>query len=211
VQTLFNHIQDFCTIKDCCLFCGHKLKLQLSNFMGHSGGVPSLSIPCVDDTFEVSINYSGKQINLEADGFLGVKTNKIFFKIRDKTTFFYNDPHGKSASNFEKLCLHMALKCNNEACTNNYFLCSSLLKCLPRGFEQSFVKQPSFEIAPFQLYMESFTVGDVWIQNLWSENITCLYSVENYDHEPIEIKLIDWSKMSIEKIKNKIKTLVILS
>jgi hypothetical protein len=211
VETQFCHIKEFSLVKEYCIFCGQKLRLQLSNYMGHAGGVQSLTIPCVRDMFEVSINYSGKQINVEADGFLLLQTNKLFFKIRDEDIFVCQDPHKTSVENFEKLSLHLSLKCENLNCDHNYFICSSLLKCSNKHYEKMDIVRPVFEIMPFNLFMESFTMGDVWVQNLWDKSLTYLYSIEKYEDNPIEIPLIDWSKMNSDKIRNKIKTLVILS
>ena len=173
--------------------------------MGHPGGVASLDIPCKNNSFEISINYSGAQINIEADCLLGLDSNHIRFDIRDKSRGHYS-PYTKSANNFEKLSLHMTLKCNNKECHHHYVICSKPLTCIPNKQEH-----PVFEIAPFQLYMESFVIEGSWIQNLWIEDVTCIYSVKNHDDEPIEIPIIDWSKLDPNKIRNKVKTLVTFS
>lgn len=176
--------------------------------MGHAGGVDSLNIECINDNFIVNINYNGSQIYMKATAFVGLKNNRISFEFED--FIIYGDVYNKAVSNFEKLNLHLALKCENKECASNYFICSDLLRCGKRHLELDRVNS-TFEIEPFKLYMESFVIDDIWIQNLWNENKTCIYSIEKYENDPIEIDLIDWSEMNYNKIISKIQTIVTFS
>jgi hypothetical protein len=151
----------------------------------------------------------GSQVHLEADGLLNLEDNNVKFNPKPVIEYLMYDLQAVCCKNFEKLSLHLSLKCENKNCNNNYFIASSHIKCANKYIGQD--NKAYFNLAPIDLYMESFTVEDVWVQNLWSENITCLYSVENFDNPPIEVPLIDWNEVDELKIKNKIKTLIVLS
>lgn len=186
------------------------MELSLSNHMGHPGGVQSLNIKCINDLFMLPISYNGGNLEMTGKAGVGLKTNKIFFNIDNYHGKVY-DVHSKAVSVFEKFSLTLNFRCNNKSCNFKYFICSSSLKCINNTYNQMSIQQPMFEIAPYDLYMESFVYNEMWIQNLWSDNITCIYSVEKYDDPPIEVPLIDWSGMNYNKIVNKIATLITFS
>lgn len=198
MQTFFQNIREFPKIRPKCIFCDHEMIFNLSNWMGHCGDVPSLTFKEIDNNFYIKIsNYKGPIASLN------ISNNQIIIFNKDinpniyKSEFIYY---------FSKLYLHLSLKCCNVECLYNYILCSSILE-----IEPSKIINTGIDILPFQLYMESFTFENYWIQNLWKEQTTCIYLLDDEKSIPIELPITDWSQYDLSEINNKITTFLMFS
>jgi len=172
---------------------------NLSNWMGHCGDIPSLNFKEIDNNFYIKISTSPANSNVR----LNIETNQLLIfngyinpNIYRSEFIYY----------FNKLYMHLSLKCSNVECLYNYILCSSILE-----IEPSKIINTAIDILPFQLYMESFTFENYWIQNLWKENTTCVYLLDDEKSIPIELPIIDWSQYNISEINNKITTFLMFS
>lgn len=214
MKNTFNHIKEFKNVKHKCIFCQSQLEFLVSNF----AGPPYYDIKCVNDTFnisaKISASYSTANVRIELHSILQLLTSQIIFDLRGMIQVFSHKKEEIAEickRNFENLHLHLALKCESKNCKHNYVICSSPLKCLNVPMYAGMLTHPIFNIAPLTVYMESFVINDSWVQNLWQDETTNIYSVENENNDPIEIPIIDWKDMDLDKIQSKLKTLLTFS
>ncbi len=64
-----------------------------------------------------------------------------------------------------------------------------------------------FKISKTSISIEGFYLNNFWIQNDWNKDKLYIYS-SNHNVEPITSKKINLENFHIEKLKNRIKTIV---
>lgn len=207
MKCYFENIEEFSKIRYRCVFCGAKLKVIFINFSRSSQHVPIIKSKEKEGKFEFHMTHTIPGLTLESDVEIDVKTNIVRFDSpsrKDRSTksldYYYIE------QTFENLGPHVELYCSSKSCGLNYCISSDHFKC------ESIEDDPSsWRIRNVRLYMESFVVDKLWVQNDFIFNSTNIYPQANPDCDPIRAKLINLEGMSKDKIITRIKTLVTFS
>jgi hypothetical protein len=203
---LFQNIKEFIGVKDTCVFCRSKLKVVLTNFIKEPNGIPVLKAKVANEQFNFNIKHTTESYQIEADATIDIITNALQFKLIspiDLEQYALDYMVAKTA--FENLKPHIELYCPNKKCKLKYHICSNIFAMYAGD------KVGTFIIKPLSLYMESFVVDKLWVQNDWTNNSTNIYSIDKANADPIRTSFIDLESMSKEKILTRIKTLVTFS
>lgn len=198
IQTRFKTIEEFASIRECCLFCNTKLKFVFTTTLGISKPeIPLIKAGCIDNKFKFNLYYNSASIDVNAKVIIDAKTNEVFF-----------DPDTPSCMiALEGLSPHLELQCLNKKCKMNYYLCSSDIN-LVISFD---TEEPNlhYTINPVRLEWECFNVSKFWVKNDYAHKTTDIYStVDDFDHKPIMMPMLDFQSMDSDKIANKILTMV---
>lgn len=198
IQAKFQAIEDFTSIRQRCLFCNTKLKFVFTTTLGTSKAeIPLIKANWTDNRFTFDLVYNSASINVNAEVTINTKTNEVFFNP-DTTS-------GMIA--LEGLSPHVELQCSNKKCKMNYYLCSSSIS-LSVDFD---VEEPNlhYKVMPIRLEWECFNVSKFWVKNDYLHKTTDIYSaVDDFDHKPIMMPMLDFQLMDSDKIANKILTMV---
>lgn len=196
IQTKFNFIEEFATIRNKCLFCDSKLKFVFTTTLGIAKpSIPNIKAKCKDGKFVFDLKHHTARDIVDAEVIIDVRTNKLTF-----------NPYSKAAAPaLESLSPHVELQCYNKKCKMNYYLCSSIFHMTMSDDIFSL----DFEIKPFKLDWECFNISKFWVKNDYRNKTTDIYSVINdFNHKPIIMPMIDFQSLANDKIINKILTLV---
>lgn len=204
---LFQNIKEFIGVKDSCVFCHTKLKVVLTNFIKEPNGIPVLKAKIVDEHINFNIKHTTETYQIDADADIDIATNALEFKLISPVNLEqYALDYMVAKTAFENLKPHVELYCPNKKCKMKYHLCSNIFTMIGAGRHLG-----SFTIKPLSLYMESFVVDKLWVQNDWTNSSTNIYSIANSNADPIRTSIIDLESMNKEKIITRIKTLVTFS
>lgn len=203
IQTKFARIEEFASIRHNCLFCNTKLTFVFTTTFGTAKpAIPLIKSKCKDNSFEFKLVYNSANLNIDTVVYLDAKTNEAFFGKE------IHSSHASAAiSALEGLSPHVELQCLNKKCKMNYYLCSSLFH-----FNMTWSTETPeifFNIRPFRLEWECFNVSKLWVKNDYPNKTTDIYStVDDFNHKPMMIPMLDFKSMDSSKIANKILTMV---
>lgn len=207
----FETIEDFLCIRENCVFCQRKLKCVLSSFDVGPRSLPIFNAYVQNNKLEFDFHHTSATWQINAQISIDIKSNLLSLKLNEPiTTDELNTlaiDHIVAKGIFENLNPHVELYCSNRKCKMKYTLCGSMLKSDKVGDEISI-----FKIRPFYLYMETFELDNLWIQNDWSTHALNIYIKNKIDTAPIKYpELLDLQEMGKDKIITRIKTLVTYS
>lgn len=198
MQETFQSIAEFIKIREHCVFCSSKLKPVLTNFiLGVS--IPIINAKVLNNKFSFNLLCTKESFSISVNVTIDIHTNILQFSILDieeyelaKTVFADYKPHVK-------------LYCPSKKCKMKYNISSDV-------FRYDYTSEPSqLKVRPFMLYMESFVLDRLWIQNDWINNYMNIYSQVHFNAAPIRADLLDLEEMGKEKIINRVRTLVTFS
>jgi len=193
------NIADFIKIKEYCAFCHSKLNVSLTSFNLGPFQIPLFYAKLKDNQFNFTLNQTTKMFSLSAKINLNINS-KITFTIPDYTEDF---DYVLIKTCFADHKPHLELYCSNKICKMRYVLSSDLLHC------SNYFDELNYDtIKPFNVYMESFIVDKMWIQNDWINSTTNIYVKNNMEIEPLKTKILDLNKMNKEKVINRIRNIV---
>ena len=196
-------IKDFLSVKGRCIFCQTALRKVLTNFIGiGKDGIPVLNTQIENDIINFNVDWTTDYYSIAAKGQLDINTNVLTFTSdKEDATFLVADVRPLDA--FSKMKPHMELYCPNKKCKMKYTISSDVFV-----FTNSNSPGSSWKINTPSVWMETFIIGNLWVQNDWVYSKTNIYSRNNPDANPITVDLIDFESMSKEKLLTRIKTLV---
>jgi hypothetical protein len=207
MKCYFDSIEDFFKIKESCVFCGGKLEIIFINFSRSSNDVPIIKSKEKDGKFQFHMKHTTPGFELEANVEIDIRTNLVKFDLlnkEDRSTEILDCFLVQET--FENLGPHIELYCPSRSCGLNYCISSDNFRC------DSVPNEPSvWKIRSVRLYMESFVVDNLWVQNDWIFNSTNIYLRDNANTEPLRTKIMNLEGMGRDKIITRIKTLVTFS
>jgi hypothetical protein len=193
-QTKFRFIEEFASIRDNCLFCNTKLEFVFTNTFGISKpSIPLIKAKRKDNEFVFDLKYTSAFSNINTKVTVNTQTNKIHF----------NPAAQGAVAALESLSPHVELQCPNRKCKMNYYLSSGNFTV---GVNYNDL---GYEINPFRLEWECFNVSKFWVKNDYPHKTTDIFStVDDYNHKPIIMPMLDFQVIDSDKIENKILTIV---
>lgn len=193
IQTKFKSIEEFASIRNQCLFCDSKMKFVFTTTLGIAKpSIPLIKSKWKDNTFSFEFIYNSISTNVNTKVFIDTRNNKVKFDSNPSIALIA----------LESLSTHVELQCPNKKCKMNYYLCSSV-------FKFNVDEDLDYCIGPFRLDWECFNVSKFWIKNDYPNKTTDIYStVDDFDHKPIMMPILDFQTMDSDKIANKILTMV---
>lgn len=212
----FENIRDFVQIKQHCIFCKTPLRSILTNFEGFGkNGIPLLNAPIGHDKIDFNVSKTTATYSIQADGAIDIRTNALVFDVTAPYNIPYLAPGGDvreaeptACDVFLDMKPYVQIYCPSKSCNMDYAISSGVFT-LQRVHHKS--KNFSWMIKEFNLWMETFTSGSLWVQNDWMHNSTNIYSRNNPDADAISVPLIDFESMNKDKLITRIKTLVTFS
>lgn len=193
IQTKFKYIEEFATIRSKCIFCDTRLKFVFTTTLGIAKpSIPLIKSKWKDNSFIFDLDYNSASVSVSTKITINTQNNKLQF-----------NPHVANAvAALESLSPHVELQCPNKKCKMNYYLCSSIFSVIVDN-------DLDFGINSFKLDWECFNVSKFWIKNDYRNKTTDIYStVDDFNHKPIMMPLLDFQAMDSDKIANKILTMV---
>jgi len=207
MQGTFQSIADFLKIKDQCVFCKSKMKNTLTNFTLGPDNIPLINAKSLDDRFLFEIGYVTGSYTLAASTSVDINTNILNFNLTTPVALNgYGIEYMMAKTVFENHKPHIELYCPNKKCKMKYGIQSDVFRI--DRLDDSLSR---FKIRPFILYMESFVLDKLWVQNDWINTCTYIYAQNNLNIEPIKVDLLNLEEMGKEKIINRVRTLVTFS
>lgn len=198
----FKNIKEFLAIKECCPFCGSRLKPIFINFSRQQNDVPRIKSEIDGDKF--SFTFTDVTASHDIQVSIQVDTISNLMKISPLSNDSVVDS-GLVMSTFENLGPHIELYCpRKKKCKMQYALVSTSFKC-------KFVEDGSYIIKIIGLAFESFSMPNLWIQNEWIYDRTSIYSLSNLDAEPLRTQMLDIEALGKDKVLTRVKTLVTFS
>lgn len=211
----FINIEEFFGVKEQCVFCQSKLKIIFINFSRAADDIPIIKAKVKDGKFCFNMKHVTNSFELDAEIELDIKTNvlKFFIPNMKEADFTKVLDYWVAQQVFENLGPHVELYCSNRKCKMKYHICTDTFKLTRQGLPEELATENSnaFKIKYVRLYMESFVLSQLWVQNDWLYNSTNIFPKNNPNAEPIKTGLLDLESMSTDKIINRIKTLVTFS
>ncbi len=209
MKTHFKSVEEFFGVKERCVFCQSKLKIVFINFSRSVDNIPIIKAKVRENKFSFNLKHVSDSFELDVKTEIDIKTNVLKFSCTEE-----NDPWKLDLEKdkdrqrlaqqvFENLGPHVELYCPNRKCKMKYHICSDIFK-LMRDEDQ-------LKIKSIRLYMESFVLPKLWIQNDWIFSSTNIYSTVNLDADPLRTPLLDLESLGKIKIINRINTLVTFS
>jgi hypothetical protein len=184
LQKITDTIEQFINIKQKCIFCHKSLRPTLSNFIG----VKKDSFPLLNEIVINPIKFLLKQTtenyNIEANTNIDINLNTISFNIiQESPTVFIDQYIAKTA--FLDLSPYIDLACHNKLCKKQYYLASNVLKI----YESN---NRNWQLQPLKLFIESFKVNNLLVQNDWIREETNIYSLTS--NNSIKIPFLDFTQ-----------------
>lgn len=202
MQYTFNNILEFCNYKKKCPFCQNKLKVVLTNFIGlTSKGFPVLNAKLKDNLFKFYIKYDDFD-DSPVEGVIDPVTNILNFNLG----FNQNITTDLLIESFKKVSPHLELYCSNRNCKANhrYYLATDVFL-----FDK--LSNNDFSIRHCNLYMEAFTIKNLWIQNDWVNKSLNIFNKDNPELSALKYNNIVFDNLDKDKIINKIMMMATFS
>lgn len=204
VPANFSNIKEFMAVKENCPFCKTKLKIMLTNFVKGPDKIPILKAKLENDFFRFKIQHTSHTLQMSANVDLDTINNSLTFYLDSEDPATLDWMIAKTV--FENMKPYVELYCPSRKCKMKYYLSSSIItSSLMEGSTNYFI------IKPVSLFMEAFVHNNLWVQNDWENHSINIYSINNYNSNPIKGPLLDLEAIGKEKILNKVRTLVIFS
>ena len=202
MQYTFSNILEFCNYKKKCIFCQNKLKVVLTNFIGlTSKGFPVLNAKPKDNLFKFYIKYDDFD-DSPIEGVIDANSNILRFNLGVNKSL----THELLLESFKKISPHLELYCSNRGCKANhrYYLATDVFL---------FDKLPdnAFKIRHCNLYMEAFTIKNLWVQNDWTNKYLNIFNKDNPELAPLKYSNIVFDNLDKDKIVNKIMMMATFS
>jgi len=189
-------LNNFLKQKNKCLFCKKNMNIILSNFINLSSiKKPLLRVKCKKNEFNFKLAF-----NTPIDKIIDVSLAK------DILTFHVDKDCNIDIlfSAFNNIYPHIEFYCSNKKCKNNaYYIYSNIF-----DFEK--IDFNKFKLKYFEKYIEYFSIDEYCVQNDFKDKKTLIYDRSNYNLL-FKSEFIDFSKMTEDRMKNKIKSIMILS
>lgn len=196
MQTKFNYIEEFLSIRDRCIFCNTKLDFVFTNYFGVEPSLPLIKAKWKDNSFSFDFKYT--TFSGDTDNFINIDTKHNVITLSGQHKLY-------AIRQLSELSPHVELQCLNRKCKMNYYLCSSIFKFREEEIDD-------YRVNPIKLEYESFNISKYWVKNDYFNKTTDIFStLDDYNHKPIIVPMIDIHSMSGDKIKNKILTLITFS
>lgn len=210
MQKQFDSILDFVGLRDRCLFCDRPLRVSLTNYLNprENGLLPMLDSDLFENNkFFFRIKHTTENYDIKADGTLDIVNNILSFKEALGSHTPAIDQYMAQQA-FTGMQPYIALSCNNYSCKNRYSLSSYSLSVM-----ESYPNVPAHQwiISPLKLFLESFRVGHLIVQNNWISQTTHIHSFINENTVPLKVPFMDFESMDKEKLLTRVKTLVTFS
>ena len=195
MQKQFDSISEFIKCKDKCIFCNEKLSACLTNFSGiRKNGLPVLNIQIKNKIIKFNFNQTTALYDIKANCVINTENNEISFTTIDS----FNDYVNRTTElAFESIYPHIELYCPNKKCKYGYYLSSAPFSILyPKT------------LYPTRIYMEVFQTDYNFIENDWTREELCIYSLDNEYAIPIKSSMIDFNLSKPEQILNRVSMLI---
>jgi hypothetical protein len=200
MQRICTSIDEFSKIRENCVFCHTKLKPTITNFIIGST-IPVIRAKLKNDEWMFVMLCTNESFSITVNVSINSHTNELQFLINAPDTEDYEKAKGV----LNDYMPHMKLACPNKKCKMKYSIQSDVFRLDP-------TPDPStYKIRPIILYMESFYLDRLWIQNEWLKNRMFIYSQTNINADSIKADLLNLEDMGQDKIVNRIRTLVTFS
>ena len=215
-RTPLDTIKDFIQVKQHCVFCKSPLRAILTNFEGlGKNGIPMLNAPVKDSKIVFNVSNTTAAYSLDAEGKLDIRTNALVFDLSlfrafpSPYTLASDEPEGEPRARevFLGLKPHMQLYCASKACGREYAISSGVFTLQRLHGDRAF----AWTVNRFRVWMETFVLDNLWVQNDWIRGTTNIYSRSNPNADAITVPLIDFESMTSTKLLTRVKTLVTFS
>lgn len=206
----FTSIKDFINIQEECVFCNRKLKCVLSSFNSGPRSLPIFNYYIKDDKFQFDFKHTNATWQVNAQISIDTKYNQMTLHLIEPLQHELSTEsvdHLIAQKVFEDIYPYVEIYCPNRKCKMKYTLYSDLFK-----FDRLDDNIFTFKIKPFFLYMETFEIDNLWIQNDWLVHSLNIYSKNKTGVLPIQYsEVLNLKEMGKDKIITRIKTLVTYS
>jgi hypothetical protein len=208
LQRQFDTMFDFTKLKDKCLFCGGKLRVSLTNYIGSRyNGLPVLNATIESGRFVFNIKHTTQSYHVEANGVIDILNNKLVFDIpKGSDTPHIDERVAKQA--LDDLRPHIELSCDNRKCKSHYHLSSTTLDIKRSNFNDNIF---TWVISPLKLFIEGFKTHNFDVQSDQLTGHTYIFSNTNENADPIIVPIIDFDTMGADKLLNRISTIATFS
>lgn len=213
----FTSIAQFKNIKRTCLFCQNKLFFCIENI----SFLPNKNLNSIRSTNTQSseIHNLTTDLTVEDSGYwdyhtiqttscrlrlsydVNLNNNQVLANINNLSNNEINfDRNTLALNHFNDLSLVSSLYCNH--CDNGYCFTSKALVIVAEHYYDHYSYY--YKLLPFGFGMFSFVLDEDWIQNF--DDKTCISPI--YSSTPlIEIPQVNWANLTIDEIRDKIKTI----
>lgn len=201
-------ISEFLTIREKCFFCQKKLRPLIINFTGRQQKeLPLINATLNENKFVFPLEHTTADYSIGMITTIEVSNNNLIFETV-QNSFISTTPMTDqllAGSTLRDFDVHLELYCSNKNCRMRYYLSSDILTF---HFHDS---KLFWVISPVQLFLESFRLNDLIINNDHSSQTTYIYSKGDDYTSPIKLPLIDFNLFGPDKLLNRIQTLVIFN
>lgn len=202
----FASITEFTKLKKECVFCKEPLRVVLTSFIGlKDAGIPIIKAPLVDGKFNFHIEHTTSRFTVKSDVVVDASANVLLFTNYTNGELPAIDEYTVKQT-FEDYRPYVELYCTNKRCGLMYHLWSHAmqLKKIPSV-------QGAWQINPFGLILEGAKVKHYIVHNHWDTQRSNIYTLKNENARPIEVPMIDFSKMDKTRLINRVQMLVTFS
>lgn len=201
MSNFFSTIHEFVYFPHNCLFCQNKLKIVLTNFIGiKPTGHPLLNSKLKNNSFNFFIHYDDLSIS-SVEGSIDINSNILSLNSND------NWETNVAIESFKKISPHLEAYCSNRQCKAQHKYCISTEVFLI----DKYLITNKFKIRPFHVYMESFNVKNLWVQNdLYNQKLN-IFNRDKPEVNPLKFDIINFKELEKDKIINKILMMSIFS
>jgi len=202
---LFDNLYEVQNVRKKCYFCNGDMDFALCNFMGIKTSKLSkqvyLQIKLKNNIFEFPFEYSDEFTNIKSKISINSITNLCSIEMLSGNNQIYDNL--TLLSNFDKANFRLEIWCSNKKCIKKYNYGLFTDSIMMDDTEDPNI----FKISKTSISIEGFYLNNFWIQNDWNKDKLYIYS-SNHNVEPITSKKINLENFHIEKLKNRIKTIV---
>lgn len=180
--------------------------MVLTNFIGlKDTGIPEIKAPLVDGKFKFHIEHTTSRFDIKSDVVVDAAANVLLFSNFTNGELPAIDEYTVRQA-FEDYRPYIELYCTNKRCGLLYHLWGHIIK-----LKKIPTVRGAWSIEPFGMILEGAKVKHYIIHNHWDTQRSSIYTIKNHEARPIEVPMIDFTKMDKTRLINRVQMLVTFS